>query len=65
YSNQISAYTTPLLIQLTYGYRNTIQKKILIKKEGGSSIGGVSDGESGGFSVPSPPSPQEQSVITV
>ncbi|MBS3114167.1 hypothetical protein J4448_03625 [Candidatus Woesearchaeota archaeon] len=33
YSNKISAYTTPLLIQLSYGYRNSIEKKIQIKQE--------------------------------
>ena len=33
YSNKISAYTTPLLIELGYGYRNTAEKKIIIKKE--------------------------------
>ena len=42
YGNKISAYTTPLLIQLSYGYRNTIEKKIQIKQEvsglGGSGI---------------------------
>ena len=40
YSNKISAYTTPLLIQLSYGYRNSIEKKIQIKKE----ISGVTGG---------------------
>ena len=52
YSNKISAYTTPLVVELTYGYRNTVQRKILIKKEtGGLGSGGNSDtsgGSSGG-----------------
>lgn len=47
YSNKISAYTTPLLIQLSYGYRNSIEKKIQIKRE----ISGVT-GESSGISTP-------------
>ena len=42
YSNKISAYTTPLLIQLSYGYRNSIEKKIQIKKE----VSGFASGES-------------------
>ncbi len=33
YSNTLSAYTTPLVIELSYGYRNTAEKKIQIKKE--------------------------------
>ena len=37
YSNKVSAYTTPLLIQLSYGYRNTIEKKIMIKREASGS----------------------------
>ena len=40
YSNKISAYTTPLLIQLSYGYKNTAERKILIKKEAGGLSGG-------------------------
>lgn len=40
YSNKRSAYTTPLLIHLTYGYRNIAEKKIQIKKE---TVGGGSD----------------------
>jgi hypothetical protein len=40
YSNKISAYTTPLLIQLSYGYKNTAERKILIKKETGGLSGG-------------------------
>lgn len=41
YSNKISAYTTPLLIQLSYGYRNSIEKKIQIKKEVSGLSGGI------------------------
>ena len=33
YTNKISAYTTPLSIRLSYGYRNTAERKLLIKKE--------------------------------
>lgn len=33
YSNKISAYTTPIKITLSYGYRTTAEKKITIKKE--------------------------------
>lgn len=32
YSNTLSAYTTPLVIQLNYGYRNTAEKKLQINK---------------------------------
>ena len=39
YSNKISAYTTPILIKLSYGYRTTVERKLLIKKET-SSLGG-------------------------
>ncbi|MBI2654628.1 hypothetical protein HYX02_07545 [Candidatus Woesearchaeota archaeon] len=53
YSNKISAYTTPLVIQLSYGYRSTIERKLQIKKEisalgttSGSPIGGVGSEES-------------------
>ncbi len=38
YSNKISAYTTPLLIQLSYGYRTTAERKVLIKKETSRSL---------------------------
>ena len=33
YSNTKSAYTTPLTVNLLYGYRTTIEKKIQIKRE--------------------------------
>lgn len=40
YNNKVSAYTTPLKIQLSYGYRNTAEKKIQIKKESPGLSGG-------------------------
>ncbi|MBI2656990.1 hypothetical protein HYX03_04585 [Candidatus Woesearchaeota archaeon] len=43
YSNKISAYTTPLSIRLSYGYRNTAEKKILIKKETSAGFGGAAE----------------------
>ncbi len=33
YSNKISAYTSPMSIHISYGYRSSIEKKIQIKKE--------------------------------
>ena len=33
YGKTTSAYTTPLVIQLSYGYRNTVQRKLEVKKE--------------------------------
>lgn len=41
YGGSKTAYTTPMTINLFYGYRNSIEKKILIKKETGG-ISGVS-----------------------
>ena len=35
YASTKSAYTTPINIYLQYAYRNTIEKKLLIKMEGG------------------------------
>ena len=39
YSNKISAYTTPIIIKLSYGYRTTVERKLLIKRETSSLIG--------------------------
>lgn len=39
YNNKISAYTTPLLIELGYGYRNTAEKKMQIKRESSGLVG--------------------------
>ncbi len=41
YSGSKTAYTTPMTINLLYGYRNSIEKKIQIKKET-AGISGVS-----------------------
>lgn len=51
YSNQISAYTTPLSIKLSYGYRVTAEKKMLIEKETDSS------GRDDGSKTTTPPPP--------
>ena len=45
-----TAYTTPMTIELSYNYRNTVEKKIQIKKEMGGS--GSSD-----YRPPTEPSP--------
>jgi len=37
YAQTVSAYTTPLKISLSYGYKSVASKKIMIKKEGASS----------------------------
>ena len=42
YANNKNAYLTPIKIRLFYGYRNTAEKKIQIKKET-SGLGGGSD----------------------
>ena len=58
YSNKISAYTTPLLIHLSYGYRNTAERRILIKKEAsglGSGSGSLGGGSNGISNVNQPP----------
>lgn len=45
YGDSKTAYTTPLKIQLRYGYRITTERKISINREGSSLIGG--EGNSG------------------
>lgn len=48
YSKTLSSYTTPLLIQLAYGYKVIAQRKLQVKKEGG----GLGSGGSSSGSVP-------------
>ncbi len=54
YGNKISAYTSPLNVHLSYGYRATAEKKVQIIKEASGIIGGTRD------YVPSQPSQQPE-----
>lgn len=48
-----TAYTTPLKIHLGYSYRTTVERKVLIKKETSTPIGGSSSsGASGSSAAP-------------
>lgn len=61
YKDSSTAFTTPLTVRLSYGYRSTAEKKITIKKEtnGGESssgTGGIPDASPTQPSIPSPES---------
>jgi|GEM_PF-540200 hypothetical protein len=47
-----TAYTTPLKIQLGYNYRTTVERKVLIKKETITPIGGSTSSSSSSSSSP-------------
>lgn len=44
YGQTNSAYITPLKIKVSYVYKNTAERKVLIRKETGGSLGGGSSG---------------------
>lgn len=62
-----SAYTTPLRIKLSYAYKNTADRKILVKKEGGnlgsSQTGGTGSPIDSG-QTPQPPTQGEPPFFT-